>query len=106
MYMKYDKSSKLYEEMINDEQQGSLNVMVLLLCITAAAIALYESEGVYYALIGGNHVMHFRQSYWKKLVQGAIKGVINYTEVKQISILHQSAENHQGQKYRMPLVPG
>ena len=28
--------------------------------------------GVYYALRGGNHVMHFRQSHWKKLVRGAI----------------------------------
>ena len=58
--------------MINNKQPGSLNAMVLLLWLTAAAIAPYESEGVYYALIGGNHVMHFRQSYWKKLVQGAI----------------------------------
>ena len=30
-------------------------------------------SGVYYALRGGNHVMHFRQSDWKKLVRGAIK---------------------------------
>ena len=59
--------------MINNEQSGSLNTTVLLLWLTAAAIAPYESEGVYYSLIGGNHVMHFRQSYWKKLVRGAIK---------------------------------
>ena len=52
MYMKYDKSSELYEEMINNEQLDSLNAMVFLLCITAAAIAPYESEGVYYSLIG------------------------------------------------------
>ena len=32
-----------------------------------------ESKGVYYALRGGNHVMHFKQPHWKKLVRGAIK---------------------------------
>ena len=58
-----------------NKQPGSLNATVLLLWLTAAAIAPYESEGVYYALIGGNHAMHFRQSYWKKLVRGAIKRV-------------------------------
>ena len=58
--------------MINNEQTGSLNATVLLLKLTAAVIAPYQSEGVYYALIGGNHGMHFRQSYWKKLVRGAI----------------------------------
>ena len=58
--------------MINNEKPGSLNATVLLLCLAAAAIAPYESEEVYYALKGGNHVMHLRQSYWKKLVRGAI----------------------------------
>ena len=65
--------------MINNEQPGSLNAMVLLLRLTAAAIAPYESEGVYYALIGGNHVTHFRQSYWKKLVRGAISKNTGYS---------------------------
>ena len=51
----------------------AFNATVLLLWLAASAIAPYESEGVYYALIGGNHVMHFRQSYWKKLVRGAIR---------------------------------
>ena len=48
----------------------------------AAAIAPKESqgEGVYYALRGGNHVMHFRQSHWKKLVLGAITRNIEYIE--------------------------
>ena len=42
----------------------------------APAIASLESQGgmVYYALRGGNHVVHFRQSHWKKLVRGEIKG--------------------------------
>ena len=56
--------------MIINEYIGSLNARVLLLWLAVAAIAPYE--GVYYALIGGNHVMHFRQSFWKKLVRGAI----------------------------------
>ena len=58
--------------MKNNEHPGTLNATVLLLWLTAAVIAPYESEGVYFALIGGNHVMHFRQSYWKKLVRGTI----------------------------------
>ena len=62
--------------MINNEQTGSLNATVVLLWLAAAAIAPYESEKVHYALIGGNHVMHFRQSYWKNLVRGAIKNVM------------------------------
>ena len=49
--------------MINKEQPGSLNATILFLWLTAAVIVPYESEGVYYALLGGNHVMHFRQSY-------------------------------------------
>ena len=72
MYMKLDISSEQYEEMINNEQPGSLNGTVSLLWLTATAISPLQSEGVYYTLIGGNHVMHFRQSYWKKLVRGAI----------------------------------
>ena len=39
--------------------------------------------GLYYALRGGNHVMHFRQSYWKKLVRGAIKQQILMTTGKE-----------------------
>ena len=58
--------------MINNKQPGSLNARVLLLWLTVAVIAPYQSEGVYYTLIGGNHVMHFKKSYWKKLVLGAI----------------------------------
>ena len=60
--------------MINNEQTGSLN---------ATGSCCYGSKrrplppkslrGVYYALRGGNHVMHFRQSHWKKLVRGAIR---------------------------------
>ena len=61
--------------MINNEQLGQLNATVLLLWLTAAAIDSYEYEGVYYNLIEGNHVMHFRQSYWKTLVQGTIKQI-------------------------------
>ena len=72
MYLKFDKSSDYHEEMINNERPGSFNVMVLLLWLTAAAIVPYECEVVYNTLIGGNHVMHFRLSYWKKLVRGAI----------------------------------
>ena len=33
-------------------------------------------RGVHYPLRGGNHVMHFRQSHWKKLVRGAIKKIV------------------------------
>ena len=33
-------------------------------------------RGVYYTLIGGNHLMNFRQFYWKKLVRGAIKSFV------------------------------
>ena len=73
MFMKFDKSSEKYEEMMINEQPGPLNVKVLLLWLMAATIAPYESEEVYYALIGGNHVMHFRKTYWKKLVRGAIR---------------------------------
>ena len=60
--------------MIHNEKPGSFNATILSLWLKVAAIAPYESEGVYYALIGGNHVMHFRQSYWKKLLRGAING--------------------------------
>ena len=35
-----------------------------------------RSKGVYFALIGGNQVMHFGQSYWRKLVRGAIKVIM------------------------------
>ena len=73
MYMKFEKLSEYYWKITNNDQTGSLNATVLLLGLAAAAIAPYESEGVHYALIGGNHVMHFRQSYWKKLVRGDIK---------------------------------
>ena len=45
----------------------------------------YESEGVDYTLIGGNHVMHyvmhFRQFYLKKLALGAIIFHIEYVSV-------------------------
>ena len=62
--------------MINNEQSGSLNATILLLWLKAAVKKMlppYESE-VYYTLIEGNNVMHFknRQSYWKELVRGAI----------------------------------
>ena len=40
----------------------------MLVCPTVAIIAPYESEGVYGNLIGGKHVIHFSQSYWKKIV--------------------------------------
>ena len=40
--------------------------------LKTAAIVRHESEGVYYTLVGGNNVMHFWQSYWKKLVRGTI----------------------------------
>ena len=62
-------------EMINNEQTGSLNASVLLLWLAASAIAplRVSGGGVCYALRGGNHMMHFRQSNWKKLVRGAIK---------------------------------
>ena len=60
--------------MIHNEQPGSFNATLLSLWLKAAAIVPYESGGVYYALIGGNHVMHFRQSYWKKILRGAING--------------------------------
>ena len=63
--------------MINNEQTGSLN---------ATRSCCYGSQrrplppkslrGVYYALRGGNHMMHFRQSHWKKLVRGAINCII------------------------------
>ena len=43
--MEFDKSSEVYEEMINNKQPGSLNATVSLLWLTAAAIAPYESEG-------------------------------------------------------------
>ena len=66
--------------MINNEQTGSLN---------ATRSCSYGSQrrslppkslrGVYYALRGGNHVMHFKQSHWKKLVRGAIN-YINRTK--------------------------
>ena len=65
--------------MINNEHTGSLN---------ATRSCCYGSQrrplppkslgGVYYALRGGNHVMHFRQSDWKKLVRGAIILVIRF----------------------------
>ena len=58
--------------MINNEQTGSLNATVLFLWLAAAAIAPYESQGVYHALRGGIHVVHFRQSHWKELVRGPI----------------------------------
>ena len=38
---------------MNNEQPGSLNATVLLLWLAAAAIASYEHEGIYYALIRG-----------------------------------------------------
>ena len=50
--MKFDRLSEWYEEMKNNEQGGSLNATVLLLWLTAVAIAPYESEGVYYTLKG------------------------------------------------------
>ena len=42
-------------------------------------VPVVESQGggVYYALRGGNHVMHFRQPHWKKLVRGAINKYVN-----------------------------
>ena len=62
--MKFDKATEQYEEMINNELPGLLNGTILLLWLTAAPIAPYESEGVYYmhTLVGGNHMMRFRQS--------------------------------------------
>ena len=63
----------MYEELKNNKQPGALNATVLKLWHEAATIAPYESEGVYYTLIGGNHVIHSRQSYWKKLVRDVIK---------------------------------
>ena len=52
--MKYDKSSELYEEMISNQklEPGLLNGTVLLLWLTAVVIVPYESEGVYYTMIG------------------------------------------------------
>ena len=85
--------------MINNEHTGSLNTTVLLLWLAAAAIAPYESEGVYYALIGGNHVMHFRQSYWKKLVRGAIKFTIVY-----FSKLYFTMQNFTTYMYFSPII--
>ena len=53
MYMKYDKSSELYEMIGNQKvEPGLLNGTVLLLWLTAAAIVPYESEGVCYTMIG------------------------------------------------------
>ena len=52
----------------------------------------YESEGVYYALIGGNHVMHFRQSYRKKLLRGAINGYSMYISSNNVLIEDQEGQ--------------
>ena len=37
--MSFDKSSKQYEDIINNKQPGPLNAVVLLLWLTSAAIA-------------------------------------------------------------------
>ena len=54
--MLFDKFSKYYKDIINNKKPGSLNATVLLLWLTAAAIAPSQSEGVYYTLIGGNSI--------------------------------------------------
>ena len=46
--------------MINNEQPGLLNAKNLLLLLTVAAIAPYESEGVHYALIRGQSCYAFQ----------------------------------------------
>ena len=58
--------------MLKNEQPGALNVTILFLWLTVAAIAPFDSEGVYYTLIGGNHEVHFGQSYLKKPVRSAM----------------------------------
>ena len=78
--------------MIHNERPGSFNATILSLWPKAAAIAPYESEGVYYALIGGNHVMHFRQSYWKKQLRGAINGYSMYISSNNVLIAEQEGQ--------------
>ena len=78
--------------MIHNEQPGSFNATILSLWLKATAIAPYESEGVYCALIVGNHVMHFRQSYWKKLLRGAINGYSMYISSDNVLIEDQEGQ--------------
>ena len=42
--------------MTNKKQPGSLNAKIFLLWLTATSLAPINSDGVYYALIGDNHV--------------------------------------------------
>ena len=46
MYLECDNSSEQYEEMISNEQSGLLNATVLLIWLTAVAIAHMSLRGM------------------------------------------------------------
>ena len=61
-------------------------------------------RGVYYALTGGNHLMQFRQSYWKKLVWGAIKCFVLPWLYFITYILHNGSIRQTDTQYRLSVV--
>ena len=76
MYLKFDEIVPsvfiLCKKMITTNEKACLMPRSCCFVPLAAAIAPKSLRGVYYALRGGNHVIHYRQSHWKKLVRGAV----------------------------------